>query len=473
MHQLLKTFKWNAALKLTLCSVFFISFSSQANITLPAVISDNMVLQQKDSVKIWGWASPAEKIFITPSWNNQTDSVIASGDARWEISIPTPAAGGPYTIHLKGQNTITLKNVMIGEVWICSGQSNMEWSYQHGVPQMKEEFPLAGNLNIRFFTVPKTTSENPQDDCRAEWVQCDSNTLKSFSAIAYYFGKKLNHDLNTPIGLINSSWGGTPAEVWTPAEIVNENPELRKSAELLKPLPWWTVTPGYAFNGMVAPLTNYTIRGAIWYQGESNTAAPATYSRLFTEMIKSWREKWDNQFPFYYVQIAPFTYGQNNLGALVREQQTKSLELPGTGMVVISDLVDDTANIHPTNKRDVGLRLANMALAKTYQKEVKAYQSPLFEHMTIEKNKAIISFKYAPDGIVSKDKKITQLTIAGPDGLFYPAEGRIRKGKLTVTSKEVPNPIAVRYQFSNAGIGNLTSKEGLPVAPFRTDEFPQ
>jgi len=442
-----------------------------ANLRLPRVIGNNMVLQQNAAVKLWGWASPSEKIFITTSWNNRTDSVKATRDANWQLELQTPAAGGPYTITLKGNNTIELTNVMIGEVWVCSGQSNMEWSYLQGLKDIKDELPQAYNTNIRLFNIPKTTSQTPQDDCNAEWAVCDSNTLKAFSAVGYFFGKKLNKDLNVPIGLINSNWGGTPAEVWTPEEAVDSNPTLKEAAAKLTPADWWPHLPARTYNAMIAPLTNYNIAGAIWYQGESNTNTASTYSQLLNTMIDSWRKAWNKDLPFYYVQIAPFKYGNKNIGALLREAQTKSLNHPNVGMAVISDLVDDTTNIHPANKRDVGLRLANWALGQTYHKEGITYKSPMYKSMSVNKDRIEIEFEDTGTGLMAKDKKITELYIAGDDKIFYPAEAKIDNGKLVVWSKQVKQPAAVRYQFSNAGIGNLFGKEGLPVAPFRTDSW--
>ena len=345
-----------------------------------------MVLQQKSNVKLWGWASPGEKIFITNTWNNKTDSIVATGEANWQTTIQTPAAGGPYTITLKGNNEIILENILIGEVWVCSGQSNMEMNEQWGkLKDIKAEFPTCYNKNIRFLFVPKTTSTHPQDDCKAEWMICDSNTLNTFSAAGYFFGKKLNHELNVPIGLINSNWGGTPAETWTPKEVVNKNDTLKSAAAKLKSNPWWPAAPGLAYNGMIAPLTNFSIAGAIWYQGESNTGAPLTYSRLFTSMIDAWRKEWNNNFPFYYVQIAPYKYGNRNVGALLQEAQTQSMNHDNVGMVVITDLGIDTNNIHPTDKHDVGERLANWALAKTYLKGGIVYKSPMYKSMAIDK----------------------------------------------------------------------------------------
>ncbi|MFI5193983.1 MAG: sialate O-acetylesterase [Chitinophagales bacterium] len=444
---------------------------SFADIRLPSVVSSNMVLQQQSAVKLWGWSAPAEKIYITTSWNNKTDSVVGTRDANWQITIQTPTAGGPYSITFKGNNQIVLDNVLIGEVWACSGQSNMEMNGQWGLKDIKEDLPTSYNKNIRFFYIPKTTSDYPQDDCKGAWEICDSNTVKTFSAAGYFFGKKLNKDLNVPIGLINSNWGGTAAEVWTPADVVYHNDSLKMAAAKLTPALWWPYKPGVAFNAMISPITNYSIAGAIWYQGESNTGTASTYSALFTSMIDAWRKKWDKEFPFYYVQIAPFNYGNKNIGALLQEAQTKSMQHQQVGMVVISDLVDDLNNIHPQDKHDVGYRLANWALAETYHKEGIAYKSPVFKTMDVQKGKAIISFENVKSGLQSKSGTVTELYIAGSDKIFYPAKAKIDHDQLIVWSKAVPQPAAVRYAFGNTAIGNLFSKEGLPVTAFRTDNW--
>lgn len=453
-----------------LCVILF-PFIATANIRLPAVIGSNMVLQQQSTAKLWGWAAPAEKIFVTTSWNNKTDSVVTTRDANWMINIETPVAGGPYTITLKGWNTVVLQNVLIGEVWVCSGQSNMEWCGNYGLQDIRDELPTAANPNIRFFHVSKTTAENPQDDCDAAWTQCDSNTLKSFSAVGYFFGKRLNKELNVPIGLIHSSWSGTPAEVWATAEAIESNPVLKEQAAKIPPADWWPYLPGRAYNGMIAPLINFSIAGAIWYQGEGNTAIAATYEQSLTTMIDSWRKSWNKEFPFYFVQIAPFKYGAQPVGPAIQEQQMKASQHKNTGMVVITDLVDDTTNIHPVNKHDVGLRLANYALGETYGKNGIPHKSPMYKGMAISKGKAIVQFDDAPNGLMSKDKMITQVYVAGADKIFYPAQATIDKDKLVVTSKQVKEPVAVRYAFGNTAIGNLFSREGLPVGPFRTDDW--
>lgn len=449
----------------------FFAFIAKADIRLPNILGSNMILQQQSSVKLWGWADPSEKIFITTSWNNKTDSVVTTRDANWMLQVQTPAAGGPYTITLKGNNTVVLDNVLIGEVWVCSGQSNMEMNYGWGLPDVGAELPTCKNSSIRFFYIPKTTATTPQDNCGGKWVECDSNTLKSFSAVGYFFGKKLNSTLNVPVGLINSNWGGTPAEVWTEPGAVNNDAELTASAQKLQPYDWWPYLPGKTFNAMIYPVTNFNIAGAIWYQGEGNTAAPDTYGKLLSTMIGSWRKAWNKELPFYYVQIAPYTYGNKFVSALVREQQTKAMSYPKVGMAVVTDLVDNIKDIHPKDKHDVGYRLANWALAETYHKEVGAYKSPMYKNMEVQGAKAIISFDNAPNGLVAKDQKITEVYVAGADKIFYPADAKIDGSKLVVTSKQVSQPVSVRFGFSNTAMGNLFSKEGLPVNPFRTDDW--
>lgn len=449
----------------------FLLFAANANVRLPAIISNNMVLQQNDLVKLWGWSDPTEKIFITTSWNNKTDSTKGSAEARWELAVQTPAAGGPFTITIKGYNTITLQNILIGEVWVCSGQSNMEMNYNWGLPQMKADIPSANNSAIRFFHVPKTTSATPQERGEGNWVICDSNTVKSFSAVAYYFGRKLNGALNIPIALIHTSWSGTPAEVWTPAQTIDSSESLKAAAKKLKPSNGWPITKGYAYNAMIHPIINYSIAGAIWYQGESNTGTAATYHELFSSMIKSWRKKWNKDFPFYYVQLAPFNYGTNLIGAQLREAQTKTLSLSNTGMVVTTDLAGDTADIHPRNKKDVGIRLANLALAKTYGKNIKAVASALYESMVIQKNEVVLTFTNAEEGLMQKGITITGFFIAGSDKIFYAAEAIIKGNNIIVRSKPVVQPVAVRYAFSNSAVGNMFSKKGLPLTPFRTDNW--
>lgn len=453
--------------------LLLIPFYAISQIRLPAVISDNMVLEQKSEVALWGWSGPSEKIYIQTSWNNSTDSAVATSGAVWKTIVKTPAAGGPYTVTVSGGGEkIILKNIMIGEVWLCSGQSNMERDELQGELDAKAEGVAANNPDIRFFKIPKTTAAYPQDNLTGSWVQSDTNTLKGFSSVAYFFAKKLQEKLHVPIGLIGSYWGGTNAETWTPASQIDFDPVLKEEAKLFTDNPWWPVIPGLAYNAMIAPLENYNIAGVIWYQGETNAITyPFTYAKLFGTLIRSWRTKWNKDLPFYYVQIAPFTGYKNDWGAVLREQQTACMKIPNTGMVVITDLVDDINNIHPKHKKQVGYRLANRALAQTYGLKNIIYKNPSFDNMKIDKNKISINFKNTEGGLTSDGQPLTEFQIAGADQHFFKAYAIIKGNTVIVSSPEVKDPVAVRFAFSNAPQPHLFGKSRLPVIPFRTDDW--
>ena len=459
--------RYYCLLAMLTCTLF-----CKANVRLPNVLSSNMVLQQKAQVNLWGWCEPGEKIAVTASWDHHTDSLKGTRDGNWRLTLATPAAGGPYTITINGQNAIVLDNILIGEVWVCSGQSNMEMSETWGLPDVKAELPTCNNDKIRFFHIARTTSPSPQDNCPGQWTGCDSNALKQFSAIAYFFGKKLNRELNVPIGLVEAAWGGTCAETWTPAPLVDGDNILKAAGEKQVPANGWPHKPGYCYNAMIAPITSFTVAGALWYQGESNTEAPGSYARLLTTMIAAWRAAWGLPLPFYYVQIAPFAYGVKNQASLVREQQAQVMQVEHTGMVVVSDLVSDTADIHPKDKHDVGYRLANWALSDTYHRQGLVYKDPAYQQMEVAGDKIVIHISDASTGLLLKDKTVKELFVAGDDEVFWPATARIKDNTLIVSAPEVKKPVAVRYQYSNAGIGNIFGKDGLPLAPFRTDDWP-
>jgi len=456
------------------CFLIFLSGTSKllAIIRLPPIMSNNMVLQQNTLATIWGWANPSERFVIISSWKTTVDTVIAFNTGKWKATISTPAAGGPYTITIKGRmNTIVLNNVLIGEVWICSGQSNMEMS---NTQQTKDEGSNSNNDNIRFFTVAKKTAEYPQDHCEGEWVSCNEETLKRFSAAGYFFGKKLHTALNVPVGLIQSAWSGTPVELWEPAEVINSDPAMKEAATKIRDVTYRPNKPGLIYNAMIYPIANYTIAGTIWYQGEGNTTRAHAYEKMFTGMIGAWRKQFEQDFPFYYVQIAPYTYENTYEGALLMEQQTRSLSYPKTGMVVITDLVDNVKDQHPKNKSDVGLRLANIALAETYKQNIPApvYKNPVFKKMDVKKGKINLYFDNAPNGFLVKGEgSATEFLIAGTDQKFLPAEVKVEKDKIVVYNKQITSPLAVRFSFSNTGMSNLFNKEGLPVIPFRTDSW--
>ncbi|HET6996373.1 MAG TPA: sialate O-acetylesterase [Chitinophagaceae bacterium] len=451
----------------------FVSINSFSQLRLPSVLSPGMVLQQNDWVTFWGWGYNGQQVKITGSWDNTVTTGVVNNNGKWNFPVKTPRAGGPYTITVNsGGAQIVLSDVMIGEVWLCSGQSNMEWNYYGGARYIKEEFPTCYNRNIRFFQVPRAASDYPQDNLAGEWKICDSNSLRSFSAVGYFFGKKLQHDLNVPIGLINSSWGGTPAETWTPVESINSNDTLKKAADELQEVPWGPVKAGLIYNGMIAPITKFNIAGAIWYQGEANVGANSTYARLLATMIDSWRSKWNKDFSFYFVQIAPYKYGNKNVGALLQEQQTKLMNHPNSGMVVITDLIDSVTNIHPSDKRFVGSRLANWALAEAYDKNTGPYISPLLKTAEVTKERIVLSFSEVPNGIIARGKTITGFFISGEKEEWLPAEAKIENNKIIVWNKNLKQPVYVRYGFGNTIIGNVFSKEGLPMTPFRTDNWP-
>ncbi len=443
-----------------------------AEIRLPAILGNRMVLQQTSEEKIWGWCDPGEKIKISSGWDTASYNTVGNADGKWMLSIKTPTAGGPYTLTINGSNKIVLVDVLIGEVWACSGQSNMEMSYSWGIKQYTEDAEKATNKSIRFFHIPRLTAEYPQDDTKGEWIVCNPEDMKKFSLAGYFFGQKLQETLSVPVGLIEAAWGGTPAEVWTPKDAIENNLILKKAADSLKKIPWGPIRPAAIYNAMVYPITNFTIAGVIWYQGEANVGAAATYESLFSSMIASWRKAWNEEFPFYFVQIAPFAgYGKNISGALLQEAQTKTIAIPKTGMVVINDLVNDINNIHPTDKKDVGNRLANYALAEVYGKQISGYKSPMFKSMSIAKDKIRVNFENAENGLICKGGSPTEFYIAGDDKIFKPANTKVDGSNVIVWSKEIKNPVAVRFGFTNDAMPNLFNKEGLPVNTFRTDNW--
>ncbi len=474
--------KRNRYMKKLLLTLLFIvnlllAFKTDAQIRLPSIISDNMVLQQNSEATLWGWSGASERFVIIASWKEEVDTVQASNIGKWKAKIKTPSAGGPYTITLKGMSrfrpspSIVLENIMIGEVWLLSGQSNMAMSNNN---QIKEILPNSTNNNMRFFHVDERASEHPQDYATGEWVACNEETLKSFSAAGYFFGKKIQEDLgNIPIGLIQSTWSGTPIELWEPESVIDSDPIMKKAASEIVVKTHRPHQPGYLYNAMIYPISNYSIKGALWYQGESNTPRAYAYENMLNGMIGAWREAFQNNFPFYYVQIAPWKYETSLYeGALLQEAQSKSLSYPKTGMVVITDLVDDVTNLHPQNKKTVGERLAILALADTYGKDIPVYTSPRLKTMEVTKGKVNLFFDNAPNGFITKNGgKPTEFMIAGSDKKFLPADVKLEKDRIIVSNKNIKEPIAVRFSFRNEGMSNLLSKEGFPMVPFRTDTW--
>ena len=440
-------------------------------VMLPSVFSDNMVLQQNSRVTIWGWSNPSETVKIVASWNkNDTILVKANNNSYWKTSIQTSGAGGPFTLEILGSTNIELKNVMLGEVWICSGQSNMEMTANWGIKNGEDEEKKANNPNIRIFHIEKVGAEFPQQTCNATWKESTPETMRSTSALAYFFGRELQQKLNVPIGIIVSAWGGTPAEVWIEKSKIENNPVLNKY-KYNEHYDWWPDSPGALYNSMIAPIIPYSIAGAIWYQGEANRNNYQIYSLLMKTLIENWRKNFNQEFPFYLVQIAPYNYTDNGNSQFVREQQemvTKTV--PKTGMVVVSDLVDNINDIHPKDKLTVGKRLANFALSEVYHRITGEYKSPTFKTMRIEKHKVFLTFNNA-FGLKCIGEKPENFMISGADRIFVKANAKIVGNFIVVSSKQIKNPVAVRYCFDDTTRTDIFNSGRLPMAPFRTDNW--
>ncbi len=463
-------------------SIFFLFFLilnfplAFAQIKLPSIISDNMILQQNFDASIWGWATPGEKVSVIASWDQKEITTTADANGKWLVKLATPQAGGTHTITI---NDTVLKNILIGEVWICSGQSNMQWTVKQS-DNAEAEIAAANYPAIRLFYVAREFADEPKKNCYGKWTECNSQTASSFSAVAYFFGREVHWELRVPIGLIHTSWGGTPAEAWTRKEVLQADPELaiyskrfEEKIAVSEPgiLPLNQGSPSSLYNAMIAPLIPFGIRGAIWYQGESNAREAKLYEKLFPTMIENWREDWRHgDFPFYFVQIAPYNYEVPLICALLRDAQRKSLSVPNTGMAVTLD-IGDPNDIHPRNKQEVGKRLALWALAEDYGKQNLIHSGPLYQSMKIEKSKIRLLFDQVGSGFMVKGGKLTHFEIAGDDQKFFPAGARIDGKTVLVSSDQVKKPVAVRFAFNNTDEPNLFNEEGLPASSFRTDDW--
>ncbi len=447
--------------------------SGQLPLRLPSILSDHAVLQQKAQVKVWGWGPGATKVCIVCSWN-KSDTVFAKvgPNCDWEATLKTPEAGGIHSIQfICGKQKITIEDIVLGEVWLCSGQSNMEFNMKWGITDAGDALSTCKNNEIRFFQVAQSYNKYPQTNCEGKWVICDENSMPTFSAAGYFFGRRLNDQLKVPVGLIGSYWGGTCIQSWMPSETFDKNPELKNMRDNIEPWEWAPKGADILYNAMIFPFTSYRIAGAIWYQGEANVGGESTeYNKLFTGFIEGWRSAFQNNFPIYYVQIAPFKGYDGIKSAYLREQQELALKIPGTGMISVSDLTDDVNNIHPGRKRAVGERLSNLALKEQYGKSELQPYSPHFGQLTLKGNKAFVSV-ISIGKLNSNGQKITNFQLAGSDKVFYPASATILKdGTIQLTSQEVKVPVAVRYCFTNEATSNLVDLNNLPLLPFRTDK---
>jgi sialate O-acetylesterase len=465
---------------LTALLILLVTFSF-SQVVLPALFGDNMVLQQKSMVSIWGKDKPNQIIGIASSWN-ATTATQADDKGNWLVKIKTPEAGGPHTLNIKGSNEIILKEVLIGEVWICSGQSNMEMPLKgfkdQPVNESEQTIAKAANPSIRLFTVGRQPSVTQKDDVSGSWLTVSPETVKDFSAVAYFFGKKIQESINVPIGLIHTSYGASPVEAWMDEQTLSGIKKIELAKEVPKERP--QQSPTLLYNGMLHPLQKYSIKGVIWYQGEGNRTNAEEYYTLFSAMIKQWRTQWkQDDLPFYFVQIAPFgntnakSNSNSSRAALVREAQLKTMQrIKNTGMVVTLD-VGKCNVIHPPEKRLVGERLAYWALAKTYNVKDIEYSGPVLKKVEYDKNgKCIVYFDHSNKGLTSFDKPLSGFEIAGSDKVYYAAKAEIIKGgKLVVSSDSVKDAFSIRYAFEDCPSGSLYNTGGLPASPFSHQKY--
>ncbi len=510
---------------LALISILALASGLGAEIKLPAVFGDHMVVQQDKPVIVWGWAVPQETISVR--FGGQEAQALAGADGRWQVSLPPVKAGvGPLEMKVRGTKSpeIVLTDILVGEVWLCSGQSNMEW-WLASVYSPAPELLRADQPKIRLLNVPKKTSAVPEKDVDAKWAICTPKSAAQFSAVGYYYGLELLKNLNVPIGLIESAWGGTNIEPWTPpagfAAVPEAAPYLaaaeKQAAEYRQALgpvlPAWEAwvrdarkavaagtpvpakpaepvnpfdspqTPTALYNGMIHPLVPFAIRGAIWYQGENNRNDCLGYEKKMEAMIRGWRQVWkEGDFPFYYVQLAPYAYPFNRESPdgdvpdfyrlpYIWEAQTNILRMPNTGMAVVTDIAD-LNDIHPKNKKDVAFRLALWARAFTYGEKDVVYSGPLFKSMSVEGGRARISFDHVGGGLMATDGwPLKWFEIAGEDHIFYKATAEIDGNTVVVQSPKVAAPKSVRFAWFQTAVPNLANKEGLPASPFRTDRW--
>lgn len=482
-------------------SALFAAGQLQAEVKVPALFTDHMVLQRDIPVVVWGTAAKGEEVAVSVA--SLEGKTTADADGNWKVKLDALPAGGPHRLVIKGQNEIAIEDVLVGEVWVCSGQSNMQWPVSRANDHLLEEM-TAKLPELRLITVPNRAAQSPQSDFTGKWEVCTPETVKDFSAVGYFFGRQLQQTLDVPVGLIDNSWGGSAAEAWVRRDVLEGEDryagmldgwdkrvadyeakmEAYKKAsadgqKLEKPKDPGTNgnhRPANLYNGCLAPIVGYGIRGAIWYQGESNAGRPQEYGHLFPLMISNWREDWQQgDFPFYWVQLADFMAEQPEPGesnwAILRESQTSTMDkLPNTGEAVIID-IGEGRDIHPRNKQDVAKRLARIALARDYGLNVP-YRSPRFKSLEVKGKKAIVTFDTFGIPLYSFDAKEPKgFAIAGADGKYVWADAKlVGEDTVEVWSSEVAEPVSVRYAWANNPVCTLQNNAGLPATPFRSDK---
>lgn len=504
-----------------LCAIVAIAVLTAVNVSadvrLPSLMSDNMVLQRNVSIRLWGWAEKGENVEAIIAGHAMRTKT--GGDGRWEITLPSMQAGGPYTLTVSGKNTITVDNIMFGDVWICSGQSNMEWKVCHARDSLME-VAKAQHPDIRIFDISNETGIEPLNDCRGHWEECRPLTISEFSAVGYFFGRELQKAIDIPVGLINTSWGGSGVETWISRKGFDRNdttkrvyarwrdvvenhaeegieyynemgrwiddlyhamyskqplPQYAEAPDTDPAMPVFPTVPTWTYNAMIAPITLFPVTGAIWYQGETNAGRAWDYRDLFPALIADWRDKWENpDMPFLYVQLANYKTGMQPIDestwAELREAQLMTLDMPNTGMAVAID-IGESEDIHPRNKQEVGRRLALQALKVAYGRDILA-SGPLYDSMTVRDGEVHLRFTSTGSGLaVRGGGNLNGFTIAGKDRKFQWANARIEGNEVIVSSDRISDPQSVRYAWADDPAGNLVNNEGLPASPFRTDNW--
>lgn len=516
-----RAYSWKAGWQRLQWLVLFVlmgAMTAAADVKLPALIGDNMVLQQGRQVAIWGTADAGEQ--VTVSIGEQKQSAMADATGKWKVVLGPLNKGGPLEMTVAGKNTIIVHNVLVGEVWVCSGQSNMEFAvWNHGVfggvKNAEQEVAAADYPMLRLFIVKRTIAGKPQTDVEGKWVLASPATVGSFSAVGYFFGRDLHQAMKFPVGLIDSSWGGTEAEAWISEASLDADPDLKVALDAWRQkiadspqrleqyqeqLREWEKAAEEAeangkvavprpeslrdyrsdswreagcWNGMIAPLTPFAIAGAIWYQGESNTGLAYQYRKVFSTMIEQWRSSWgEGDFPFLFVQLASFVPGGKDTDswAVLRESQEKALALPKTGMALATD-IGESYDIHPKNKQEVGRRLALAAENIAYGRKIE-YRGPAFQSLHVVKGTLRVRFTHVAGGLVVHGQRLMGFEVAGEDQKFYAAQARIEGNEVVLSSSHVAKPVAARYAWANDPKCTLYNQVGLPAPPFRTDDWP-
>lgn len=435
------------------------------------LFSTGAVLQRGISVPVWGTAANGE--VVTVAFQGQRVTTTAR-DGRWMVRLAPLRAGGPFTMIVSGENKIEIRNMLVGEVWVCGGQSNMEFGLG-SAENADKVIASCTDPMLRQFSVPQTESETPLAQVRGSWAECNSSTAGGFTAVGYFFGRDLRKSLGVPVGLISSSYGGSIAQAWMSSSILRSHPEYGYSVEAIDEPVRQRNRPSVLYNGMILPLQPYAIRGVIWYQGEGNASheGAMVYRTMFPDLIENWRKDWNQgEFPFLFVQLAPFMKivsepAESGWADLREAQLMTSQRVRSAAMVVITDCGDQD-NIHPKKKEPVGARLALAARAVAYGEKI-VYQGPTYKSMKVMGNRAIVYFDNIGGGLVARGGDLTGFTVAGKDGKFYNARAEISGAKVIVTSINVLHPVAVRYGWANYPVVNLYNTEGLPASPFRTD----